>query len=138
MGIGKRIKKYRLHKKLKGTELSKIINISQSALSEIENENTKPSSDTIISFVKNTDINPYWLLKGEGEIEEVSKSRRQELLKETIQIVEEISIEKKLSLQPPKKAKLIVFLFEELIENKTKRGDLEERVMRLMKLFSES
>ena len=138
MGIGKRIKKYRLHKKLKGTELSKIINISQSALSEIENENTRPSSDTIISLVTNTDINPYWLLKGEGEIEEVSMSLKLDLLREIIQTVEELSREKKLSLQPPEKAKLIVFSFEELLENKTKKEDLEERVLRLMKLFSES
>ena len=113
MSIGTRIRKYRFHKRLKVRELAGIINISQGSLSDIENENTKPAADTIISIVKNTDINPYWLLTGEGEMEEVPESLRYELLKNVIKTVEEISIELKLSLQPDKKSKLIVLLFKD-------------------------
>ena len=136
--FGERIKKYRLYKGLKGIEFCKIIGISSGSFSDIENEKTKPSADTIASIVKNTDINPYWLLTGEGEMEEVSESLRYELLKNVIKTVEEISIELKLSLQPDKKSKLIVLLFKEVIENKTKIEDIEEKVMRQVELFSES
>ena len=139
MGIGKRIKKYRLYKGLKAIELSKIINISQGSLSEIENENTKPSADTITSLVTNTDIEPHWLLTGEGKML-ISESAplRLDLMKNVIEIVEKTFIKNRLSLQPNKKAELIILLFEELVENETKIQHLEERILRLMKFFSES
>ena len=142
MGTGKRIRAYRQEKKLKGKELADIINISQSALSDIENEHNKPSADTIASIVKNTDIEPYWLLTGEGVMLRTETSEKispinSDLLKKVIKTVEDISIEKNLSLKSTNKAELIVLLFEELLEAETKRQNLRERVMRLMKLFSE-
>lgn len=69
--LGHRIKEYRLKKGLKVKQLAKIIGISQGSLSDIENEKTKPSSDTIVAFVDHTDISPAWLLTGEGSIIEV-------------------------------------------------------------------
>ena len=69
MGIGHRLKEYR---KIKGihtiTRFSEIAGISQGSLSDIENEKTLPSADTMQKIARNTDINPHWLLTGEGSI----------------------------------------------------------------------
>ena len=66
MTIGKRIKNYRLKQNLKVKELSEKIGISQGTLSDIENDKTKPSADTLSLIIRHTDINPGWLLTGRG------------------------------------------------------------------------
>lgn len=68
MGLGTRIKEFRLKKKLTVKQLAEICKISHSSISEIENEKWYPSSEVIINLVRNTDINPIWLLTGEGEM----------------------------------------------------------------------
>ena len=45
-----------------------VIGITQGALSGLESGKSKPSSDTLASIVKHTNINPVWLLLGEGEM----------------------------------------------------------------------
>ncbi len=135
MGIGNRIKKYRLNKGLKGVEFSKIIGISSGSLSELEKENTKPSADTIISIINKTDINVYWLLIGKGEME-VSNLFKYDLLKQTIKTVEDIFKEKDIALQSDKKAEMIVFLFEDLLKKEVKIEDLREKIIKLMKFVS--
>ncbi len=47
-------------------ELAKIVGITQSAISGMEANKIKPSSATLIKLAQNTDINPTWLLTGEG------------------------------------------------------------------------
>jgi len=69
MTIGQRIKDFRSKKGYKVKELADIIGVSQGTLSDIENGKTRPSADTIAALVRNTDINPSWLLTGEGRIE---------------------------------------------------------------------
>ncbi|WP_183355984.1 helix-turn-helix domain-containing protein [Geomonas silvestris] len=64
--IGSRIADYRRGLKFKVAEFARIIGISQGSLSDIENNKTKPSADTIEAIVRNTDINPGWLLTGVG------------------------------------------------------------------------
>ncbi len=66
--VGRRIRAYRKKKGLTVKQLAEIIGISQGSLSDIENEKTKPSAKTITSLVRNTDINPTWLLTGQGEM----------------------------------------------------------------------
>jgi transcriptional regulator with XRE-family HTH domain len=66
--IGKRIKAFRKSKKLSGKNLAEIIRISQGSLSDLENDKTTPKSSTIESIIRNTDINPVWLMTGEGEM----------------------------------------------------------------------
>ncbi|MDA8325743.1 MAG: helix-turn-helix domain-containing protein [Nitrospiraceae bacterium] len=68
MTIGKRIKGYRLKKGLKVKEFSEKIGISQGTLSDIENEKTKPSADTLSLIIRHADINPNWLLTGAGPL----------------------------------------------------------------------
>jgi len=66
--IGSRIRRYREFKKLKGIELSKILDISSGTLSDVENNKNSPSADTLSKFIKETDINIDWLLTGEGDM----------------------------------------------------------------------
>lgn len=68
MSIGERLKAYRKAKSLSLREISKITGISQGALSDIENSKNQPAAKTIEAIVRNTDINPYWLLTGESEM----------------------------------------------------------------------
>jgi transcriptional regulator with XRE-family HTH domain len=64
--IGKRFSSFRDFKNLTGAQLGKILGVSQSAISDIEKGKSNPSAETIAAFVKYTDINPYWLLYGDG------------------------------------------------------------------------
>ena len=64
--IGRRVADYRRQLRYKVGEFAKLIGISQGSLSDIENQKTKPSADTIAAIVRKTDINPGWLLTGEG------------------------------------------------------------------------
>lgn len=66
MAIGERIRNYRKTLDISGKDFAKVIGISAGSLSDIENEKTNPSSDTLSSLVRNTEINPTWLLTGEG------------------------------------------------------------------------
>ncbi len=64
--IGERIRVYRLSKGAKVGDFAKLIGVSQGSLSDIENQKTKPSADTISALVRHTDIDARWLLTGEG------------------------------------------------------------------------
>lgn len=63
--IGERIKNLRKNNKLTQNEFAKIIELSQGRLSELEQNKTKPSSDTLISICNNFNISINWLLTGE-------------------------------------------------------------------------
>jgi len=67
MDVGKRIKKIRTKLGLTLQGLSQKIDVSISTLSDLENGKTKPSTDTLISLVKNLNVNLEWLLLGKGE-----------------------------------------------------------------------
>ncbi len=64
--VGSRLRQYRKVKKMMAKTLAKLIGISQGSLSDIENGKTKPSSDTIASIIRQTDVNPTWLMTGDG------------------------------------------------------------------------
>ncbi len=64
--IGTRLRKWRKSCGLKGYELAKNIGISQGSLSDIENNKSLPSTETLIKLYKVTDINIIWLLMEEG------------------------------------------------------------------------
>lgn len=81
MGIGYRLKEYR---KIRGirtiTRFSEIIGISQGSLSDIENEKTFPSADTLQKIVEKTDINAHWLLTGKGSLVREIKGKEEEAI----------------------------------------------------------
>lgn len=65
---GQRLQNWRKSQNQTGADLAKIIGISQSSLSELENQKALPSADTIAKLHHHTDLNVIWLLTGEGPI----------------------------------------------------------------------
>ncbi len=64
--LGKRLISWRRKHSLKATELARVIGLAQSSLSEIENEKTLPSADTLARLSLKTPISIEWLLTGRG------------------------------------------------------------------------
>jgi len=67
--LGTRLRKWRKLNKLKGYQLADHIGLSQASLSDIENNHTHPSANTVALLIKKTNINPIWLLLNEGDME---------------------------------------------------------------------
>jgi transcriptional regulator with XRE-family HTH domain len=66
--VGLRIKKLREQLNLTQTEFSDKICVKQANLSHIENKGTKISLEIINKIISNFNINPEWLLTGDGEM----------------------------------------------------------------------
>jgi transcriptional regulator with XRE-family HTH domain len=115
--IGHKIREYRLAKKLTVKKFAEIINISQGSLSDIENEKTKPSADTIVSITRNTDINPLWLLTDEGEMFNVNKESVEQfdlITKKIIILLKDLDEDKKRDiLKYAEERKLLMELHDE-------------------------
>ena len=68
LGIGPRLKKYRISKGLKVEELGKLIGVAHGTISNTENEVTTVSAETLQKICRNTNINPLWLITGKGQM----------------------------------------------------------------------
>ena len=64
MSIGKRIRELRKTLGKNSKTFATFIGISQGSLSEIENDKTHPSCNTLISLSQKTDVCILWLLTG--------------------------------------------------------------------------
>lgn len=64
--LGDRLREWRKTLPLKSYELAKLIHISQGSLSDIENNKSLPSADTIAKLYQHTRLNIIWLLTGKG------------------------------------------------------------------------
>lgn len=64
--LGDRLRQWRKSVHMKSYELAKLIRISQGSLSDIENNKSLPSADTIAKIYQSTNINIIWLLTGKG------------------------------------------------------------------------
>ena len=64
--LGTRLRQWRKTLPLKSFELAKLIKISQGSLSDIENNKSLPSADTISKLYLYSDLNIIWLLLGKG------------------------------------------------------------------------
>lgn len=64
--LGDRLRRWRKSIPMKSFELAKLIHISQGSLSDIENNKSLPSADTLAKLYQKTDINIVWLLVGVG------------------------------------------------------------------------
>ncbi|NIP99670.1 MAG: helix-turn-helix domain-containing protein [Nitrospinaceae bacterium] len=64
--LGTRLRQWRKQLPLKSFELAKLIKISQGSLSDIENNKSLPSADTIAKLYQYTELNIIWLLTGKG------------------------------------------------------------------------
>ena len=66
--IGQRLRRWRLASKLKLIGLSGKINVAASSLSELENDKSLPSSETLVKLYHETDLDIIWLLTGNGRM----------------------------------------------------------------------
>ena len=66
--LGSRLRQWRKSLPLKSFELARLIKISQGSLSDIENNKSLPSADTIAKLYQHTDLNIVWLLTSKGPI----------------------------------------------------------------------
>ncbi len=72
--LGDRLRQWRKSLPLKSFELAELIDISQGSLSDIENNKSLPSADTIAKIHLNTNINIIWLLIGQGPMKRGSEN----------------------------------------------------------------
>ena len=72
-GVGDRLREWRKKGGLKLIELGEIINTSQGSLSDLENNKSLPSADTLSSLHRNTDLNLIWLLTDTGKMKRIRR-----------------------------------------------------------------
>jgi transcriptional regulator with XRE-family HTH domain len=66
--FGERVRAIRKSLKIKQEDFAPGLKISTTHLTEIEKGKTKPCHDFFYNIVKNYNVNPYYLLFGEGEM----------------------------------------------------------------------
>ena len=66
--FGRRVNAIRESLKLKQEDMAPSLGLSATRLSEIENDKSRPCHDFFYNIVKNYQVNPYYLLFGEGEM----------------------------------------------------------------------
>ncbi|QPJ61265.1 MAG: helix-turn-helix transcriptional regulator [Candidatus Nitronauta litoralis] len=66
--LGRRLREWRKTLPLKSFELARLIKISQGSLSDIENDKSLPSADTLAKLYQHTSVNIIWLLTGKGSM----------------------------------------------------------------------
>lgn len=76
--IGKRIKSWRKSKQLRLVDLSEMIEVSQGSLSDLENNKSQPSYETLRRLNTKAGIDLYWLF---GIEKKKSKDQSKEILK---------------------------------------------------------
>ena len=81
--LGNRIKEWRKSMNLKSYELAEVIAISQGSLSDIENNKSLPSADTIAKLYKHTTLNIIWLLIGKGSMTK-TQGQKEDSIAETV------------------------------------------------------
>lgn len=140
--FGERLKQFRLAQGMKANQFAEVVGISQSSLSEIENQNTNPSAETLSLVVRNTNINAFWLLTGEGTMfSEIGEKKPLttisiDSMREVIEAVEEIFQKEKYHLPPKKKAELIMLLYEELMDKDFNKSAISGKIIKLVRLAS--
>lgn len=72
--LGSRLRQWRKTLPLKSFELAKLIHISQGSLSDIENNKSLPSADTLAKLYVYTNINLIWLLLGKGPMKKTGST----------------------------------------------------------------
>ncbi len=84
--LGHRLRQWRKQIPLKSFELAKLIKISQGSLSDIENNKSLPSADTIAKLYQYTNLNIVWLLTGKGPM---TRNEKDPAMVDDDQMVEE-------------------------------------------------
>jgi transcriptional regulator with XRE-family HTH domain len=72
--VGERLREWRKKSKLKLLELASVIKISQGSLSDLENNKSLPSANTLASIHTHTNLNIIWLLTETGKMKRPKKN----------------------------------------------------------------
>lgn len=122
------------------SQVAKLLGLKPNTLAERKSRNSIPYEELFIFSNKNN-LNSDWLLTGEGpkyrtERKEVKESAtlNLDLISDVIEVVEAVFQREDLHLPPKKKAELITLLYEEILEDESKKDKLEGRILRLAKL----
>lgn len=70
--LGDRFREWRKDSNLTLKDLEKIIGITPGPLSELENNKSLPSIDTLAKIYRYTDVNIFWLILNEGSMRRTS------------------------------------------------------------------
>lgn len=140
MGLGDRIKAIRLNEGVSRDKFAPHTGISKTALVNYETDVRDPGAEYLNKLLELfPDINPAWLLTGEGEMKRGKGGQTpaapldEELLEAVVEAVEEYLDQVKGRLKPDKKAKLVTALYDMYYEEKEKTVD-KATVIRLVKL----
>lgn len=117
--------------KINQADFAKTMQTSINTVSNYERNESIPNADYLVKVCDEFEINPEWLLRGNGYI---TKKEANERLKSIILNVEE----EKLSLSPEKKAILIMLLFDELMDTSMDEKQINAKMMKLMKFVEVS
>lgn len=137
MGYGQRLKLVR--GSMLQEEFAKILDVHKNTVVRFESEKGKPNIEELNKVLAAfPDINPTWLLTGEGEIRRgkgavVDAALDEDLLEAVLEAVEEYLDHVDGSLKPAKKAKLVAALYDMFFAEEDKTVD-KATVLRLVKL----
>lgn len=129
--LGERIRLVR--GELSRDAFAKKLEVAPLTIFKYEKGERTPDANFLAKLVKVSQCDPGWLLTGEKS-EEGKKPLQLELMREVIEHVEEIFEKKKFYLPPKKKAEFIGLLYEDILEDESRREQLDERVVRLFKI----
>lgn len=121
------------------SDLAEILGVRANYISTWRTRNTIPHNE-IALFCEMKGMSYSGILTGENlKMDDKKKYRASpdlSLVREVIEVVEDVFQKKNLSLPAAKKAELICLLCEEITEDETRKKSMGERVLRLVKLAS--
>jgi len=140
MTLGKRLNHIRKDKGLSQQAFATLLDTSSGYISEIEQGKKMPGSEFLLSLWRVFGVDLNWFLTGE-EKEAVGKNEIEydrELLIQAIKVMEECLARKGLELDPAKKGKVAVKLYENLMKSNITPDDLkaiEKEALELVELI---
>jgi len=140
MTLGNRLNQIRKDKGLSQQAFAAMLNTSSGYISEIEQGKKMPGSEFLLSLRRVFGVDLNWFLTGEEK--EVAGKNEIEydrgLLIQAIKVMEECLARKGITLEPVKKSKVVVKLYENLIKSNVTPEDLkaiEKEALELLELI---
>lgn len=140
MTLGTRLNQIRKDKGLSQQAFAAMLDTSSGYISEIEQGKKMPGSEFLLSLWRVFGVDLNWFLTGE-EKEAAAKNEIEydrELLIQAIKVMEECLARKGLELDPAKKGKVAVKLYENLMKSNITPDDLkaiEKEALELVELI---
>lgn len=124
------------------TELSKRSGLSRRVIDKYRNGESDPSRQRLVALAEAAEVSISWLANGEGDMEassapgaphrEEQSTLDEELLSNAIEVLEEFLAEKRLHLNPGKKASAIALLYQISIDQKGSKRPISRAIAKNM------